>query len=662
MLLGVNVREFAYFGTDVSDAVHGTTPELRMAQLSALREMKVQVLRFYACHAALSPEQCLTHLQQALTDLQSAGMRAIVCLDDGLAVSGFFVRDTGDYRVRQGEGSGGDLGHYHKRFWSDGFRQTYLPALQIVKALADHPAVWMWELGNEYAIHPQPSSQADAAAFIAFVQEVSALIKSYSNRFVSIGLINSNQIFPNAEGNLSRESRFAFAQQLYSIPTVDYISLHYYAPDPPDAADDNLGYCEIDVEVARALNKPFYLGELGAKHTLPDRPGFYTTQIQKWRQAGADGALLWSFSTLAEHGDDTGFSPKYGDFNAICQTITQLQATGSLHIRGDLVPSAGITPLVSFDKTATSTSPTIHRFLVVDGPLNIRPEPRLNAQAIDQQLQTGEEVEVDPSSCKEADDYVWWQHALGWSAEGKSDRSEVFMTVVDPTAPKKLPSVHDGDASEVIELPDGRTIPRSALFTRLPVDLNQIQWVQYFGNTIFAYNLRHDRDPGRQTWYNYSQGLHGGFDFGNSAKDAGVPVLAGLNGTIDAVNLNSKFYPPNYVIAKSGEFIVIYGHLGRVPPLNVGGSVTPETPVGFIESTQKHLHLEIRYRNRYIVNPLLFMAATQTDPLIQRFDKFISHFYLDAQWTKWQTPYDQPALTLQGKENPLIIGPAAPRG
>jgi hypothetical protein len=387
--LGVNVREFAYYGTDISDAVRGTRPELRVAKITALREMKVRLVQLYACHAALSVEQCLPYLQQALSDLQRAGMKAIVCLDDGLAVSGFFIRDTGDFRVRQGEGSGGELGHYHKRFWSEGFRQMYLPALQLVKALADHPAVWMGELGNEYAIHPQPSTRADADAFIAFIREASALIKSYSKRFVSIGLINSNQIFPNAEGKLSREARIAFARQLYSIPSVDYISLHYYASDPHTIPDDNLEYCEIDAEVARALNKPFYLGELGAKSTYPDRPAFYTGQIQKWKQAGADSALLWSFTTLAEHGDDTGFSPKYSDFAAICQTITRLQGAGNLRMPSDLAPTERIANMVVADKMVAAAVPAVRRFLVTDSPLNIRTEPHLEAKAIDQKLQTG---------------------------------------------------------------------------------------------------------------------------------------------------------------------------------------------------------------------------------------------------------------------------------
>ena len=42
------------------------------------------------------------------------------------------------------------------------------PRRVLDQALDNHPAVLAWELGNEFAIQPQPSSDDDYNSFIAF--------------------------------------------------------------------------------------------------------------------------------------------------------------------------------------------------------------------------------------------------------------------------------------------------------------------------------------------------------------------------------------------------------------------------------------------------------------------------------------------------------------
>jgi hypothetical protein len=40
-----------------------------------------------------------------------------------------------------------------------------------------------------------------------------------------------------------------------------------------------------------------------------------------------------------------------------------------------------------------------------------------------------------------------------------------------------------------------------------------------------------------------------------------------------------------------------------------------------------------------------------------RWSNYTQHFYRDATWTQWQTPYDQPILKLSAPGAVEIIGP-----
>jgi uncharacterized protein YvpB len=65
--------------------------------------------------------------------------------------------------------------------------------------------------------------------------------------------------------------------------------------------------------------------------------------------------------------------------------------------------------------------------------VRVRKEPRIHPSTIDAQnyYVFGETVFVDPASWTTADDYVWWQHELGWSASQRLDGTEFLMLPVD---------------------------------------------------------------------------------------------------------------------------------------------------------------------------------------------------------------------------------------
>ena len=79
--------------------------------------------------------------------------------------------------------------------------------------------------------------------------------------------------------------------------------------------------------------------------------------------------------------------------------------------------------------------------------------------------------------------------------------------------------------------------------SQLPIA--QPRSVQWFGNTNFAYNHR--------AWYNYSRGLHAGFDL---LAPAGTPVFAGLYGTVVGVFRQASVLQPQLHYCPSHKRVV----------------------------------------------------------------------------------------------------------
>jgi hypothetical protein len=276
--------------------------------------------------------------------------------------------------------------------------------------------------------------------------------------------------------------------------------------------------------------------------------------------------------------------------------------------------------------------------------VRVRSGPTLSAAHV-RWLLPGEQITVKTASRTEANDYVWYQHDEGWSVSQTVDGKEKLL--FDPKEfaerPDQQGPVFSGG------LPDVDTLPmREGIFTRLPLALDQTRWWQYFGNNVFGYNLW----ASGKTWYAYSQGLHGGLDFGNSSSAA--TVVAGATGVF--VKRDTAYTKPNGMWIKVGDYTVIYGHLANPANLAPGAAIGPDTVMGTIDlGGQNHLHLEIRYKGRWILNPLLFMPEDMRNSLIKKFPAGPEYFYKDDTWDKWQTPFDQPVLVLGGD----LIGPHA---
>jgi hypothetical protein len=262
------------------------------------------------------------------------------------------------------------------------------------------------------------------------------------------------------------------------------------------------------------------------------------------------------------------------------------------------------------------------RMHVIGLASKIRTEPDLSATEIGKFIQ-GEEFLVDLSQSGvrvENDGYLWWKHTRGWSAERSLDNKDVFML-------------------DVFELP-----LLGKLFERLPVRIEDTQWVQYYGNTGFAF-----RNGKRNSYDKFAQGLHSGLDFGHSG---GAPIFAGVNGLFLG---RGQKYGPNRVDVKVGDYRIIYGHIGKPATLALRAPVTPDSVMGIVEVTQVHLHLEVRYKELYIINPLILMPQELVNQYAGKFPPNQNTFVKTGSWTRWQSMYEQPIIRLGGE----VIGPTA---
>lgn len=265
------------------------------------------------------------------------------------------------------------------------------------------------------------------------------------------------------------------------------------------------------------------------------------------------------------------------------------------------------------------------KFLVKTLVLNVRSQPEIDARTLlpGEQLRLGEQIEALEDSRLEREGFVWWQHRTGWSAERTIDGSEVYMIDIDN------------------ELP-----PPDFIFERSPVDLNEMEWFYYYGNTVYAF--RFGRIHG---YHSYSQGLHGGLDYGHPG---GIPIYAGVNGVFDYSG-SERSFGPNRVDVLVGNYRIIYGHVARPISLPRGAPIRPDTIVGYMDSGAKHMHLEIR-RAGYILNPLLFLPEPQQNKIFTDFaPEGDFGFYSSTRWQRWLTPFDQPTIVRGGP----VIGPTA---
>lgn len=273
--------------------------------------------------------------------------------------------------------------------------------------------------------------------------------------------------------------------------------------------------------------------------------------------------------------------------------------------------------------------------------LNTRSQPTITGAIVGDSLPIDSVINVFADSRTEADGLIWWRHAIGWSAESTTSGTITYMVEVE--APELEPAdappkPRFGILNDVINV---NLLPSlNNLIVRYPLDLSLTEWIQYYGNTQFAL-----RDGALWNYDGYAQGLHSGMDFGRK-KTKDVPIFAGVMGSfvrIDRYGLR----------VRAGNYIVIYQHIIPARSFFVGEVITPDTVLGIFDPAygdNTHLHFEVRRLGEtHIVNPLYFMTPALRETILDRFKPYSAHFVKSDKWTEWQTPLEQPVITVGGK-------------
>jgi hypothetical protein len=316
--VGANLREFVFYGQPF---LQYTTLTHQDRQLEAVRNMQMRVVRIYACHRRVATPQAIALLRSALDKIQQYGLVAIVVLNDSVGLSDFYV--PGDERFHSEV-----LGHLHKTYFTDQrYRENYLPFVELtVTALKEHLAISAWELGNEYAIHPQPATNVDGQVFLAFAHHVSEVVRHLDpNHLITTGLINTGQVMP--AGYDARR----FCKELYDWPYLDFATVHFYQDrDHPEQASEEARSL-VDLDILQVLGKPLIVEEFGAIQGTPNRYQFLESRLQQWFSRGAAGFMQWGLSATGmdvgvgdnEYGMDN-FSPGNAPFyEAYCNLYRQ---------------------------------------------------------------------------------------------------------------------------------------------------------------------------------------------------------------------------------------------------------------------------------------------------------------------------------------------------
>jgi murein DD-endopeptidase MepM/ murein hydrolase activator NlpD len=197
-------------------------------------------------------------------------------------------------------------------------------------------------------------------------------------------------------------------------------------------------------------------------------------------------------------------------------------------------------------------------------------------------------------------------------------------------------------------------------FVRLPVELSDKDYVNWYGNTEFAFAATNaidptskDRKPGI---YDRTQGLHSGIDF---VVPNNTTIVNPVNATGKVVNRTylqkdqqvnepgSWGAGPYSILLDYGSYRVLFGHMSPMDFPEMGKSISVGETVGRTgkdENNLYHLHLEVipPGTDRSRVNPVPFFTVVRPQlDARARGDGAAFHPREDGQW---QTPDSQPDI------------------
>ena len=228
----------------------------------------------------------------------------------------------------------------------------------VVSALKDHPAIWMWNLGNEPDLFAWPNSSEEGAAW---VKEMVGLIKSIDpNHPVTIGL-HGDSLELNNGLRIDKVYAHTDVAVMHSYPMYKTWARKPLDPD----------FVPFTCALTAALSgKPVLMEEFGGCTAPPgestyimkwtetngrereqfmageeDFAEFLSLTIPKLQDSGATGAMLWCYAD---------YIPELWDLPP-CQNAVHERFFGLVRSDGSLKPHARV--IQEFSKTRPQVKP-----------------------------------------------------------------------------------------------------------------------------------------------------------------------------------------------------------------------------------------------------------------------------------------------------------------
>ena len=345
-------------------------------EFGIIKEIGLQVVRLFLLWDDFQPEPDSVN-KDALTNLIKV---ADIAAENGLGLDvTFFTGHMSGPNWSPRWLLGGDLPPQAHRHWlkdvvsagsitDKGYRnmfhdETALRASRlllqtVVGALKDHPAIWMWNLGNEPDLFAWPNTSDEGAAW---VKEMTALIKSIDPKHpVTIGLHGDGL---HRDNGLRIDKVYAHTDVavMHSYPMYTKWARKPLDPD----------FVPFTCALTSALcGKPVLMEEFGGCTALPgedtyimkwvetngrdheqfmasedDFAEFLSLTIPKLQHSGATGAMLWCF---ADYVTDLWDKPP-------CQNARHERFFGMVRPDGSLKPHAKV--IQEFAKSSPQVQP-----------------------------------------------------------------------------------------------------------------------------------------------------------------------------------------------------------------------------------------------------------------------------------------------------------------
>jgi endo-1,4-beta-mannosidase len=209
-------------------------------------------------------------------------------------------------------------GYKYADWYRDGYRRPYggYPmsyrdyVARVVRRYRDEPAVLMWQLMNE-AESRTVHGLDDPEALLGFAADMADVVeRNDPDHLLSLGTIGLHR--PGSGG--------AFYALLHQIDGIDLVEAHDYHEDEREMPRDVWNA----IVLARAIRKPFFIGEVGIS-SPPVRRSRRARLIARKLEAawneGADGVLIWAYRSF--DGTDKDFDrndPLYGTVRRFART------------------------------------------------------------------------------------------------------------------------------------------------------------------------------------------------------------------------------------------------------------------------------------------------------------------------------------------------------